>query len=368
MDKRFIYFLLIGMISWLHTWPQPSKMEMVKQGMDYIYNCEFEKSQSVIDRIEKKLPGSAIPDLMKAMQVFWQNYPVFLVEGALLQYQEHLEGAYQRSFKVLENDPGNHEAIFLAMAAQGLLAESYAESGRSFRAVGAAKRAYNYIKDGSNRKEQFKEFYLSTGLYNYYREYYPEAHPIYKPFMYFFMKGDKQTGIKQLEYAARNTSIAHVFAKYYLSYIYLRYEYIPAKALRQGKDLHQSYPDNKLFTSIYIESLIMNKKYGEAKPLAQALQADANPYLSIYGNLFMAVIEELKHKNYSKAEELYKLALRSNDKYEMEQYHMEAYAYLGLGRIYQLKNEQEQARKFFKESLDKAYTEAMKKEAKSYLN
>jgi hypothetical protein len=112
----------------------------------------------------------------------------------------------------------------------------------------------------------------------------------------------------------------------------------------------------------------MNKKYGEAKPLAQALQADANPYLSIYGNLFMAVIEELKHKNYSKAEELYKLALRSNDKYEMEQYHLEAYAYLGLGRIYQLKNEQEQARKFFKESLDKAYTEAMKKEAKSYLN
>ncbi len=368
MNKKFIYCLLFGMISCLQLWPQQTSLELVKQGMDYIYNCDFKQSRLVIKKIEDRLPGSAIPHLMKAMEVFWQHYPVHQREHPLSKYQKHLVDAYQRSLDVLEHDPQNPEAKFLAMASQGLLAESYAESGRSFKAVGAAKRAYNYIKEGASRKEEFKEFYLSTGLYNYYREYYPDAYPIYKPFMSFFMKGNRQLGIKQLEYAAKNASISHVIAKYYLSYIYMRYEYIPAKALRQGKDLHFSYPSNKLFSAMYLESLIINKRYEEATPLARGLQADSNPYLKIFGDLFMAVIEERKHRNFPQAERLYQVALRSNHKHDMERDHLEAYAYLGLGRIYQQKNQPDQARKFFKESLDKAYTKAMKSEAKSYLN
>ena len=368
MVGKFIYLLIIGTFYCLQIWPQQAKMELVKQGMDHIYNLDFQKSQVVIDRIERKLKGSAIPDLMKALEVFWQYYPVHLQEVALSRYQGYLERSYNRSLEVLENDPKNPEATFLAMAAQGLLAESYAESGRSFKAVGAAKRAYNYVKEGAARKDQFEEFYLSTGLYNYYREYYPEAHPIYKPFMSFFMKGDKELGIKQLEYAAKNTSISHVIAKYYLSYIYLRYEHIPVKALRQGKNLHETYPGNKLFSAIYLESLIINKKYQEATPLAMRLQSDSNPFLKIYGDLFMGVIEEEKNMNFQLAEKLYQRVLRSNDKHDMERDHLEAYAYLGLGRIYQQRNDPAQARKFFRESMDKAGTEAMKNEAKSYLN
>jgi tetratricopeptide (TPR) repeat protein len=342
-------------------------MDLVKQGVDYIYNYNFEQSQAVIEQLESRLPGSAIPDLMKAMQVFWRLYPIHFKENELALYEEYLERAYSRSMKVLEEDRDNPEAIFLTMASQGLLAESYSEAGRSFKAVGAAKRAYSYLKDGTTRMDQYKEFYLSTGLYNYYREYYPEAHPVYRPFMSFFMKGDKKIGIQQLEIAASQASIAHVIAKYYLSYIYMRYEYLPLKALKLGHDLHESYPNNPLFSAIYLESLIINHKYRDATPIAVDLQSNANPYLRIYGDLFMGVIEE-KNRNYSLAEQLYRKTLEMSDVHDMERDNLEAYAYLGLGRIYQMKKDAPQARKYFKECLDRTYSEAVKNEAKSYLN
>ena len=258
---RIKALLAVILISVSPILAQKSTLKQVKEGMDYIYNQDFQKSSRIIAQIEKTSQKSAIPHLMKAMQAFWKYYPISLNEDRLEIYQNHLLMSYERSTEVLENDPENPEAIFLAMASQGLLAESYSDAGRSFKAVGAAKRAYNYIKKGSAKLDEFTEFYLTTGLYNYYREYYPDAYPIYKPFMSFFMKGDKAKGIRQLEKAAREASISHVIAQYYLSYIYMRYEYIPSKALRQGRILHQQYPNNELFSAIYLETLIINNRY-----------------------------------------------------------------------------------------------------------
>lgn len=368
---RFVFICLISLIMFCSelTAQTSSKayLEEVRAGIEYIYNQQFNQSQEVIAKLENTLQGSAIPDLMKALQIYWMYNPIYLNEKRLQQFEEFLESSYQRSYEVLESDPGNPEAIFLAMASQGLLAESYAESGRSFKAVGAAKRAYNYIKLGSEKLDELTEFYLSTGLYNYYREYYPETYPIYRPFMSFFMKGDKQLGINQLEKAAKEASIAHVIAKYYLCYIYMRYEYLPEKALQQARNLHQTYPNNLPFAAIYLESLIINDRFQEAQPLAVKLQSQESPYLRIYGELFMAVIQEKRYQNYAKAEELYRKALALNDQHEMDRDHLEAFAYMGLGRIYEAKNDPE-ARKYFKEALDQAFTEAMKQEAKNHLN
>ncbi len=366
--KQILTFILIfTLVANAPVLAQKVTMELIKEGMDYIYNQEFQKSKVAIAEIERTQQKSAIPDLMKAVMAFWRYYPIYIKEDKLEIYQKYLLSSYDRAEEVLNNDSGNPEAIFLAIASQGLLAESYSESGHKFKAVVAAKRAYNYIKKGGLKLDQSMEFYLSTGLYNYYREFYPEAYPIYKPFMSFFKKGDRQLGIQQLEIAAQRASISHVIAQYYLSYIYMRYEYLPPKALSQGKKLHQSYPDNDLFLAIYLESLIINQRYREATPLAAKLQSNPSPYLKIFGDLFMGIIEERSHKNFPKAEELYRNALALNDEYEMERSHLVAFAYLGLGRIYEEKQDPK-ARKYFKEALNQAYTKAMKNEAKSHLN
>lgn len=341
-------------------------MELVKQGINYIYNFEFDRSEAVIEQLRGSMNQSAIPELMKALQIFWSNYPIHLHEEEFEIYQNYLIKAYNKSMELVEQKPNNYEAQFLAMASQGLLAESYAESGSSFKAVGAAKRAYNFVKEGSNNINQFPEFYVSTGLYNYYREYYPDTYPIYRPFMSFFMKGDRELGIQQLAIASREASISHVIAKFYLSYIYMRYEYLPGEALTQGRNLHREYPNNDLFTAIYLESLIINKLYIQAAPIARKLQRNSNPYFRIHGDVFMGIIQEIQYSNPKLAEKLYRKALEISES-DKNMLHLEALAYLGLGRIYQQKNDPK-ARDYFKESRDKAYTQALKNEAKSYLN
>jgi len=367
MSRFAIVTTAISLFIGTSCWSQESDLDLVKQGMDLIYNFEFKQAQPIINQLEASSSSSSVTSLMKALQLFWEFYPIQHHQEQLDTYYQYLEQAYERSTDQLENQPNNPEALFLAMASQGLLAESYAETGRSFKAVGAAKKAYGYLKRGMDKMDRFDEFYVSTGLYNYYREYYPDAYPIYKPFMSFFMKGNKSLGIKQLETASRNASIAHVIAGYYLSYIYMRYEYIPKHALDQGYSLHQEYPNNDLFTAIYLESLIINQRFKEAAPLARKLQRNSNPFIKVYGELFTAIIQEKDHQNVKHAERLYHKSLELIDSHEMNQPHLEALAFLGLGRIYRQKNDP-QARDYFKESLEKAYTKSLKEEAKSYLN
>ena len=367
MNQLSLLTVIISFLVCTNCWSQKTDFELVKKGVDHIYNFDFKRSDAIIARLESINSKSPTPDLMKALQIYWKYYPVQNHEDQLEAYHDYLERSYLKSIEIMERQQNNWEALFLAMASQGLLAESYSESGRSFKAVGAAKKAYRFVKQGIEKLNQFDEFYVSTGLYNYYREYYPDAYPIYKPFMSFFMKGDRKLGIRQLEIAEKKASIAHVIARYYLSYIYLRYEYIPVKALEQGKALHYEYPGNHLFTAIYCESLIINQKYKQATHLSRKLQKNPNPFYKVYGELFMGIIQENEHQDYKNAERLYRSTLDFVDTYDMNQPHLEALAYLGLGRIYQHKNDPK-ARGFFRESLDKAYTKSLKSEAKRYLN
>ena len=51
----------------------------------------------------------------------------------------------------------------------------------------------------------YPDFYFFTGLYNYYREAYPEAHPIYKVLAFLFPRGDREKGSAELQNAGANS-------------------------------------------------------------------------------------------------------------------------------------------------------------------
>ena len=377
MRLLFTLFFFITTVPWAFSqsslnaaqsnFTKGEKYAKIKEGVEAIYQLNFTQSNKIIGQLEAELPQSPIPHLLKGLQTYWQSVPIYVYPDKLALFQGHMLNAVDKSEKILNKDPENTEALFLAMAAEGLLAETYADAGKSFKAVGAAKRSYSYIKKGFSRTDELKEFYLSTGLYNYYREYYPEAHPIYKPFMSFFMKGNKTLGIRQLEKAAREAALAHVLAKYYLCYIFMRYENIPAKALKHAGDLSRSYPRNLVFGAIYTETLMINKKYEQAIPQANRLLKTKNPYLSIYGQLFQGVIEEQHHANFENAKNNYLETIRLSQKHEMDRPQLESWANLGLGRIYLAQNNEKEARKYFKKAADMASARWTKDEARSYL-
>ena len=63
----------------------------------------------------------------------------------------------------------------------------------------------------------YSDFYFFTGVYNYYREAYPEAYPVYKPLALLFPKGSKTKGLEDLLIASKNSIFLKAEAFSFLS-------------------------------------------------------------------------------------------------------------------------------------------------------
>src|SRR5205807_1124033 len=83
----------------------------------------------------------------------------------------------------------------------------------------------------------YYDIYFSTRVYDYFVIQYPETHPVYKPFMFFFAKGDKKRGITELEFCVENGIFSGIESLHYLANIFLKYENDPAKALTYSEQL-----------------------------------------------------------------------------------------------------------------------------------
>lgn len=340
---------------------------LVKKGADHIYNAKPDSANFYIVQVEAMLPNHPVVPLMRAMTLLWKNIPT-ISEDDFLIMQADLHAAIELSEKI---DPGlkNPEMIFFAMASHGLLAEYYADQGYSMKALSEANSAYNLMKKGFEIVDGYPEFLLTTGLYNYFREKYPEKHPVYKPLLWFFKGGDIGLGIEQLERASRESVLSRVEADVYLSYIYLRYEYKPKKAQEHLEKLCKMYPNNFYAKAKYLESMANPSDFKDA-PLTTiyALISHESPYYKLAGYVFLGYYEEKIVMNKRKAELAYRKGLSYGEKIPTHGEYFKGFGYLGLGRV-QVKNGQSSdARESLNLALEFAETEQIEKESKELLS
>lgn len=123
------------------------------------------------------------------------------------------------------------EIMFIYFTAEGFLARVNSMQGDYMAAVRNSTNAYKYVKKGFTLKEKFSDFYFSTGMYNYYRERYPELHPVLKPFAKLMDAGNAVEGIEQLKNAYKTSLFSKMESANYLVNIYFKYEGKPAEVL-----------------------------------------------------------------------------------------------------------------------------------------
>lgn len=347
---------------------EPGRVQdLVKKGTDHIYNASADSAEYYISKAEKFIPDHPVIPLMRAMTILWVNIP--LISEELFEEMEiHLDNAIARA---KEQDPKlqNPEMIFFAMASYGILAEYYADQGSTMKAVGEANRAYGLMKKGFDIVEEHPEFLLTTGLYNYFREKYPEKHPIYKPLLWFFRAGDKKLGIEQLERACYESFLTTVEAHVYLSYIYLRYEYKPKLAQQYLSALCERYPDNYYAKAKYLESLANPQDFKDiSSSIIYSLIAHESPYYKLAGYVFLGYLEEAIVQNVEKAEHAYRLGLEYGETIPNHGEFFKSFGYLGLGRILVDRGANEEAEKVLKLALQYAETDQVIDEAKMLLS
>jgi len=65
-------------------------LHMIKRGVDYIYNYQFDKASAVYEKIKARFPGHPVPYLYRGMLTYWKYFPLIPSSPALKGFSEDL--------------------------------------------------------------------------------------------------------------------------------------------------------------------------------------------------------------------------------------------------------------------------------------
>ncbi|HEY5471020.1 MAG TPA: hypothetical protein VIK07_10905 [Bacteroidales bacterium] len=328
-----------------------STLNLIKKGVDSIYNMQFKYSEEVYSKINKLYPEHPLILLYKGTMTYWENYPLLPSSPASVPFEEELHKCIALSEK--NSSPSNEAEYLLAnLCARGLLIQYYANNGLDKDVFPLATTTYRFIKRSFDFTSIYSDFFCFTGLYNYYREVYPEAHPAYKPLLFLFRKGNRAKGLNELQTAANGSILLKAEAFSDLAYIYINYENNYQAATNFSKYLHNLYPYNPEYLAEYIKNLLLVKSYVEAEKLIISSGShEGNPYYQAQLNIFEGIIQEKKYRDNKLAQQYYNKGVRDINLFGAYGNEFAAYAYFGLGRISEISGDKESRKIYHKQAM-----------------
>ena len=329
--------------------------DMIKSGIDNIYNLDFESAEKIHLKLESMYPGHPVNLLFRGMMTYWEEYPLLPGSAGRTSFESDLRTCIQLCEEE-EFAPDYEAEITLAnICARGLLLLFYADNDMSMNVIPLAVGSYKYVMRSFDLASSYSDFYYFTGLYNYYREAYPRIHPVYRALAALFPRGDEKKGLTELARAAESSIFLRAESYYFLSWIYNGYENDFLKSALYGKILNDRYPANLLYRALHIRNLLLLKRYGEAEEIIEKSgHQSGNNFYDAQLKVFNGILQEKKYRNYPLAKQLYEdgiseLALIGSYANEYT-----AYAYFGLSRISSLTGDRTGQRVYRKKGNDLA--------------
>ena len=342
----------------------PKAIEKVQYATDLIYAMKHEQAKAAIEEVQEQIPYHPSVPLLRAIHTLWRHIPI-LDDTTFDSFKKDLYTCVDYAQQLGDDHP---EGIYFEMAARGLLAEYYADRGLYMSAVNEASRAYTLLKKGFKLTDEVPDFLFAAGIYNYFREVYPEKYPIYKSLVWFFKSGDREKGIQQIRKATTDAILVSVEAHIYLGYIYLRYEETPVPAQKYLRVLVNRYPDNLYAHAKYLESLHDPAYYDQIDSLSlHKLKSSDRPYYMLAGYQYDGLYHQHVLNQPEEALDLYTKAIEWGEKIPSRGEYYKSYAYFGAGQILKARGEKDKADYYFEEALDRAQTDELKEEVKREL-
>jgi len=345
-----------------------SRIALVKKGGDYIYNMQPDSASIIIAKVKKMMPDHhPIVPMMEALNIGWQEMPLRSSSKVFDAHIAALNRVIEASGKLQEQQEGHPEGIFFELVARGLKAEYYAREGSYMKALGEARKMYTLSKRGFELADKYSEFLFPIGLYNYFREKYPERHPIFKPFLWVFKSGNIEKGLAQLDSATQVGILTKIEAHLYISYIYLRYEDDTSKAKKYLRNLVEEYPNNSYFKSKLIEYYAIKHDFVKTLPLIKNLRKKKDNYYKMCAEVFYGLYLEKEKNDIQNALIYYKKSLKTGKQYTHKALYFKSLAYIGLGRIIAIQGNITLAQEFFEKAIEIDESDVVTAEAKKAL-
>jgi hypothetical protein len=334
---------LLSQLSYLN---RPDLLEKVEDGLHHTYNFVFDEARVIQKELLLTTPNHPAPMFLEALIIYWEHFPLMPDNPASKRFVLLMDRCVELSEDLIETEETYQEGIFFNLFGRAFKAMFWADNGKSGKVVSDLGTMYRNTKKGFELKDSFVEFYFSTGLYNYYIEAYPEAHPAYKPLLSFMQDGDKDLGLEQLNYAINHTVYLKVEAMLFMSLIQLKYEKDLQTAAIYARRLYHDYPNNLYYQGHLITILLHQHRYDAVEEVLASMEEQKDQWSALIRTLAEAFIAEKQTSNYVAAGQGYQELLIIADSFGPFADVFAAMAYMGLSRINLQKGLEREARRF----------------------
>jgi hypothetical protein len=318
-----------------------TSVSLIKKYINSVYNFQFDKAAGVYRKISQYYPEHPVLFLLKGLKTYWENYPLLPTSAACGSFENDMRNCIRLCEKK-HNPDFEAEYLLTNLCARGFLLLFYSDNHLSIEVFPLATSSYQYIRRSFDFTSVYSDLFFFTGMYNYYREAYPETYPSYKPLAFIFPKGDKSYGLKNLKTSAENSIFLKAESLSFLSLIFLSFENNYLQASYYSKTLHELYPENIHYLAGYITNLLLIDQYDEAEKLMiSSANRIANSFYKAQLSIFNGILQEKKYHDNNKAQEYYKKGARDISIFGDYANDIAAYSYFGLSRISDMNGDKE---------------------------
>ncbi len=242
----------------------PAVEQRIQRGIDYIYNIQFNKADSVFAEIVRWDPQHPVGYFFQAMTQWWRILTNFDDESQDQRFYDILDKVITLCEDRLDKNPNDVTALFFKGGAVGFRGRLRANRGKWIGAANDGLVALPVVQKAYKLDPKNYDVLLGIGIYNYYADVIPDQYPFVKPFMVFFPGGDRKKGLQQLEEASKHAKYARVEANYFLMQSYFLYEKDFARAMAIAVELNKKYPENPVFHRYVGRCYVSIGRLGEA--------------------------------------------------------------------------------------------------------
>lgn len=326
------------------------------QALSDLYNFKFERAEAEFQDLKVRYGWHPLPYFLMGLSDWWKIMPNpknTAHDESFLAYMDTTIQVAERLYK--EYPHYKAEASFFLAAAYGFKGRLYSDEERKNwrKAATVGKNALNYLEEGRGSHNLSPELVFGDALYNYFSVWVPENYPALRPLLWFFRKGDKELGLKQLKEVSYNAFYTRTEAMVWLMRILNSYENDQFQALQISRYLIETHPDNPFFHRYYARMLYSVSRYEEAEPVCKEILARIDSGMlgyeatsGRYAAFFLGQIYESR-KNPEEAQKAYELCVRYAEEIDAEESGYYLYSLIALGEINQKKGNHPEAKRYF---------------------
>lgn len=289
----------------------PTVQQFLHQGMDALFNLEYDKAWEDFQNARKLKPETPIGEIFESEFYWWK---IFNTTGDFynLDYIDALktksspfdddfvntmEQAFSKSEAYLKSHPGEAEGYFHLGMANALRSRLEAGRDHTLALVKYVRKSREYLDRCLQLDSNYKEAYLGLGAYNFFVE---EYGGIYRPlrFLIRLPAGNRALGIQQLQEGMRLNNFVSAESKFFLVSIFLadsqkRY----AEAEKLLEEMSEKYPNNPIFRFALANSQKLQGHTELSRENFQKVLVHRNtPQLGDLGSLAKKEVETLGSK------------------------------------------------------------------------